>query len=53
MESNYFTSDQHILDKPKWVKMKFLDDGVSCMWKVSNQASVIFMYKQVLPTIFE
>jgi hypothetical protein len=28
MESNYFTSDQHILDKLKWVKMKFLDDRI-------------------------
>lgn len=26
MESNYFTSDQPILDKLKWVKMKFLYD---------------------------
>lgn len=30
MESNYFTSDQHILDKVKRLKMKFLDDRALC-----------------------
>lgn len=54
MESNYFTSDQHILDKLKGAKMKFLDDKVLYMQNVSSKDSdFVCVFKGVLPNTFE
>lgn len=52
MGSNYFISDQLILDKLAWAQMKFLEDGIPYMWKVSSQDSSMLVYKQVLLHVF-
>lgn len=54
MDSNYFTPDQHILDKLKGAKMKFLDDKVLCMRNVSSKDSdFVCVFQGVSPNTFE
>lgn len=47
MKSNYFTLDQHRLDKLKRAKMKFLDDKVLYLWNVSSKESDFYVQKSI------